>query len=87
MDNGIVKTTAFRDHPNIKALLEEMQDGRRHVRKMSPLGVSLLDEEWDALCYLYNASFSVPKPYKKDEHWFPEMRDAAEQAFVKFLKC
>ena len=33
MENNIVKTTAFRDHHGCKVLLEEMQDGQKHVRK------------------------------------------------------
>ncbi len=67
MDNQIVKTTIFKDNPNIKVVLEEMQDGRKHVIKSSVKGMNLLEGEWNALCYLYNAGFNVPEPYKKDE--------------------
>lgn len=73
MDNIIVKTTTFRDHPRCKVLLEEMQDGQKHVRKsygarnISLNNVPLDDEEWAALCFLYNSGLNVPKPYKKDE--------------------
>ena len=65
MENIIVKTTTFRDHPGCKCFLEEMQEGQKHVRK-SYADHAKTDEEWDALCYLYNAGFNVPKPYKKD---------------------
>jgi hypothetical protein len=34
MDNIIIKTSTLRDHPGCKVLLEEMQDGRKHVRKL-----------------------------------------------------
>ncbi len=67
MDNTIVKTTAFRDNPFCKVLLEEMQDGRKHVRKIY-LNNEQLNNEWDAMCFLYNEGFSVPEPYKKDEN-------------------
>lgn len=67
MDNHIIKITVIRENPNVKVLLEEMQDGRQQVRKSCSTGVSLFDEEWNALCFLYNAGFSVPKPYKNDE--------------------
>jgi len=73
MDNIVVKTTVFRDHPGCKVLLEEKQDGQKHVRKsygannVSLNNVLLDDEEWDALCFLYNAGLNVPEPYKKDE--------------------
>jgi len=73
MDNVVVKTTTLRNHPNCMVLLEEMQDGRKHIRKsygannVSLNNVLLDEEEWDALCFLYNAGFNVPEPYKKDE--------------------
>ncbi|MDR1689388.1 MAG: hypothetical protein LBS21_12370, partial [Clostridiales bacterium] len=65
MNNHVVKTTVLRDNPGCKVLLEEMRDGRKHVRK-SYVHSADTDGEWNALCFLYNANFNVPKPYKKD---------------------
>ncbi|MDR1690030.1 MAG: aminoglycoside phosphotransferase family protein [Clostridiales bacterium] len=65
MNNHIVKTTILRDNPGCKVLLEEMQDGRKHVRKSYVHSVNT-DGEWNALCFLYSANFNVPKPYKKN---------------------
>ncbi|MCL1882409.1 MAG: aminoglycoside phosphotransferase family protein [Defluviitaleaceae bacterium] len=63
MNNTILKTTTFRDHPGCKVVLEEMQNGQKHIRKLH----AKVDEEWDAMCFLHNAGFNVPKPYKIDE--------------------
>lgn len=66
MDNSIIKTTTFRDNPGCKVFLEEKHGGQKHVRKLYANSMSN-DEEWDALCFLYNSGFNVPEPYKKDE--------------------
>ncbi|MCL2054649.1 MAG: aminoglycoside phosphotransferase family protein [Oscillospiraceae bacterium] len=64
MENTIVKTTTFRDYPGGEVILEEMQDGRKHIRKLH----KSIDEEWDALCFLQGAGINIPELYKKDEN-------------------
>jgi len=67
MTNPIIKTTIFRDHPGCKVLLEEMQDGQKHIRK-SYWDKATTDKEWDALNYLKSAGISIPELYRIDEN-------------------
>ena len=64
MDNIIEKTTTFRDHPGYKVFLEEMQDGKKHIRKLH----KNIDEEWNTLCFLHKTGINVPELYKKDKN-------------------
>jgi aminoglycoside phosphotransferase (APT) family kinase protein len=73
MDNRIVKTTKFNTGFAGEVFLEEMQDGRQHIRKTYINSKSLtnadeIGKEWDALVFLHNAGYAVPEPYKKDQH-------------------
>ena len=64
MDNIIVKTTVFRNHPGGKVFLEEMLDGQNHIRKLH----KSINEEWDALCFLHGTGINIPELYKIDEN-------------------
>jgi len=74
VDNDVIETKIFRDNLGCKVILETTRDGKRYVRKtyginnVSLNNVPLDDEEWDALCFFYDAGLNVPKPYKKDEN-------------------
>jgi len=68
MDRQIIKTTILNGGFAGETLLEETQDGKRHIRKTYFNNTALITEEWDALVFLRNAGYNVPEPYKKTEN-------------------
>lgn len=71
MENNIVKITKLMDGWQSEISLIETADGQCCVRKNYSEAVhlnnpTLMGEEWDALVFLYNKGYSVPKPIRKD---------------------
>jgi len=71
MENEILKTTLFKTGFHRKVELIELSDGYCYVRKtFPPDAISDRDDEWNALVYLYNEGYSVPKPIQKTDTGF-----------------
>ena len=71
MENRAVKTTILNHGFAGEVTLEEMQDGRKYVHKAytrTDLDGSIINDEWDALFYLYNKGYSVPKPIERTKN-------------------
>ena len=68
MENNIRKITKLKDGWQSEINLVEMADGQYCVRKNYTFDdPKIMNEELDALVFLYDKGFNVAKPIRKDE--------------------
>lgn len=63
----IVKTTILDTGFAGETVLEELHDGSRRIHKSYVKNPGLLDDEWNALVFLYSKRYNVPNPYMKTD--------------------
>lgn len=69
MNKKVVKTTVFNFGLAGEVRLLETEDGKRYIHKNYADGAAVsIDDEWNALTYLYRAGYSVPEPYERDDN-------------------
>ena len=66
--NDVIKTTKLKDGFGGDVTLIETSDGKCCVRKFYTNPEADINAEWDALVFLHDKGFNVPKPLCKDKN-------------------